>query len=115
MSHPIHSFRIWPVLKAQSLQKFDFTHYEIRLNPHLGNQFPMPWDAGFDINKEGLIIEGSAGPCGFGRAEVVLDQEDYLRISEAEENEKPFWILVDMTLDQAAQVEQMGWEVKGNK
>ena len=114
-SHNIHSFRIWPLTEALSINHIMFSALEIRMNPHCYDKFPMPWDAGFELTDDGLTLEGSAGPCGFGSALVMLSRDDYLRISEAEEKEKPFWIIVDITLTQAAVIEGLGWEVKGAK
>jgi hypothetical protein len=116
MKAPTHSFNIWPTATARNIDHIEFENIELRINPHTQEQFPLPWDAGFTLNEGNyLVLEGWAGPGGFGCAEVCLRKDEWVALSGAEDKDKPFWILVDCTLTQAACMEQFGWEVKGTK
>lgn len=39
-------------------------------------EFPIPWDAGFGIEDNNFVIEGGAGPNGFGYCRVEVPKSE---------------------------------------
>lgn len=78
---------------------FDLSYNGIEIMPKDLETFPMPWDAAAVIEGDNFILEGGAGPSGFGKASVEIplrNVKQYLEISIVANDEEAETFLTEL-------------------